>query len=131
MFLLISSSITHPQNLHVCAFNKFPAPPRKPAAFLPAMPADSNPLAFMPFLYARAQFVDHAGHFVSGDSRICTAGEKAFLRDHIAVTDATSLHPNPHMSHARLRYFELHDFKVRSRPRYLHGFHFCHLSSFL
>ena len=78
------------------------------------MPADSNPLAFMPFLHARAQFVDHAGHFVSGDPRICNAGEKTFLRDHIAVTDATSLHLNPHMSRARLRYFALHDFKVRS-----------------
>src|SRR5271169_6893102 len=44
----------------------------------------------------------------------------------IAVTDATSLHLNPHMSRARLRYFALHDFKVRSRLGDLHGFHFCH-----
>src|SRR5258705_13943190 len=113
------------------AVHEIAAPARKTGTVLTAVPADSHPLAFLPFLHARAHFIDHAGHFVSGDPRVCNAGEKAFLRDHIAVTDATSLHLNPHMSRARLWYFSLHDFKVRSRPGYLHGFHFRHLSSLL
>jgi len=36
---------------------------------------------------------------------------------------------NPHLSRARLRYFALYNFKVRSRLWHLHGFHFCYLSS--
>jgi hypothetical protein len=79
------------------------------------VPADSNPLAFLPFLHARAHFVDHAGYFVSGDARVRNAGEEAFFRDYIAVTDSTGLHVNPHLSRARLRYFALYNFKVRSR----------------
>jgi hypothetical protein len=58
-------------------------------------------------------------------------GEEAFLRDYIAVTDSAGLHVNPYMSRARLRYFALHDFKVRSCLRHSHGFHFRHLSPLL
>src|SRR6202030_1455742 len=102
---------------------------RKTGAVLPTVPADSNPLAFLPFLHARAQFVDHASYLVSGDARVRNAGEEAFFRDYIAVTDSTGLHANPHLSRARLRYFALYKFKVRSRLWHLHDFHFCHLSS--
>src|SRR6202043_3318830 len=98
-----------------CAIHEISASARKTGAVLPTVPADSNPLAFLPFLHARAHFVDHAGHFVSGDSRVRNAGEKTFLRHHIAVTDTTGLHLHPHMCRARLRYFGLYEFTVRSR----------------
>ena len=93
------------------------------------MPTDSNPLASLPFLHAGADFVDHAGYFVSGHARIRHAGEEAFFRDYIAVTDSTGLHANPNLSRARLRCFTLYNLKVHSYFMHLHGFHVFHLSS--
>jgi hypothetical protein len=90
------------------------------------MPADSNALALPPFLYARAEFIDYAGHFVSWDARIANAGEKAFLGDHIAMADSTGLHVNPHMARARLRNFSFHDFEIGPCLWHLHDFHFRH-----
>src|ERR1700724_684477 len=126
---LVAAIVADSANLHVCAVHEISASARKTGAVLPTVPADSNPLACLPFLHARAQFVDHASYFVSGDARVRNAGEEAFFRYDIAVTDSTGLHANPHLSRVRLRYFALYKFKVRSRLRYLHDFHFCHLSS--
>src|SRR6202171_1296498 len=126
---LIAAVVADSANLHVCAVHEISASARKTGAVLPTVPADSNPLACLPFLHAHAQFVDHASYFVSGDARVRNAGEKTFLRHHIAVTDTTGLHLNPHLSPARLRSFALYEFKVRSSLWHLHDFHFCHLSS--
>jgi hypothetical protein len=73
-----------PQTFPFAQFTK--SPRRHARHVLPAVPADSNPLAFLPFLRARAQFVDHAGYFVSGLARIRHAGEEAFFRDYIAAS---------------------------------------------
>src|SRR5438445_13151602 len=116
---------------HIFPFAQFTKSPRRQARQVPSCPPCQPTPTRWPLCHSFTPEPNssiHAGHFVSGNPRICNAGEKAFLRDHIAVTDATSLHLNPHMSLARLRYIALPDFKVRSRPRYLHGFHFCHLS---
>src|SRR5712692_9375946 len=123
---LVAAVVADAANLPVRAVHKVAATAGKTSAVLPAMPADSHTLAFPPFLHSRAEFIDHSGHLVSGNARVRNAWEKAFLGDHIAVTDSTGLHVNPHMSRARLRNFALHDLKVRSRLRYLHGFHFRH-----
>src|SRR5260370_9122779 len=125
---LIAAIVADPANLDVCAVHDVSASARKTRAVLPTVPADSNPLAFLPFLHARAQFVDHAGYFVSGDARIRNAGEEALFRDHIAVTDSTGLLVNPPLSRARLRYFALYKFKARSHLWHLPFFHFCPLS---
>src|SRR6266849_9827986 len=123
---LIPAVVADAANLPVRAVHEIPASARKTGTVLPAVPADSNPLAFLPFLHARAQLVDHAGHFVSWDARVRNAREKAFLGDHIAVTDSTGLDADSHVSRAGLGNFALHDFEIRSRLRYLHRFHFRH-----
>ena len=63
-------------------------------------PPTSADMTF-PFGHARAHFVYHAGYFVSGDARVRNAGEEAFFRNYIAVTDSTGLHVKPHLSRAR------------------------------
>src|SRR5580700_2036874 len=123
---LIAAIVAVAANLRVRAVHKVPATAGKTSAVLPAVPADSNPLTFLPFLHARAHLVDHAGHFVSWDARIGNAGEKAFLSNHVTVTDSTSLDADPYVPRSWLRNFSLHDFKVCSGLRHLHGFHFRH-----
>jgi hypothetical protein len=66
---------------------------------------------------------------IEGTRGYVMPGKRPSFRDYIAVTDSTGLHVNPHLSRARLRYFALYKFKVRSRLWHLHDFHFCHLSS--
>jgi hypothetical protein len=91
---LIAAVVADSANLHVCAVHEISASACKTGTVLPTVPADSNPLAFLPFRHARARFVDHAGHFVSGDARVRNAGEEAFFRDvsalaaHIPVPDS-------------------------------------------
>src|SRR5258708_3924829 len=126
---LIATVVADAANLPVHAVHKVPATAGKTSAVLPAVPADSNPLAFLPFLHARAHLVDHAGHFVSWDTRIGNAGEKAILGNNVAVTDSTSLDADPYVPRSWLRNFSLHAFKVCSGLRHLHGFHFRHCFS--
>src|SRR5215813_7187295 len=101
------------------------------------MPADTDPFALRPVLYARSERVDDADHLVSGHARIRHAGQGTFLRDYITVTDSTRLNANPDLSRPGLRYFTFDHFKVRPWLRYLHRFHWrycdlcsCHITSF-
>jgi len=126
---LIAAVVADAANQRVRAVHEVPATAGKTSAVLPAVPADSNALAFPPFLHARAEFVDHAGHFVSWDARIGNAGEKAFLRNHVAVTDSTSLDADSYVSRSWLRNFSFHDFEIRPCLWHLHGFHFRHWMS--
>src|SRR5258708_27917099 len=95
-------------------------------AVLPAVPTDSNPLALLPFVHAGGEFIDHTGHFVSRNARVRNPRQKAFLRNHIAVTDSASLDADSHLPRAGLWNFALHNFEVRPRLRHLHRFHFRH-----
>src|SRR5882672_9817637 len=124
--LLIAAVVADAANHRVPAVHEVPATAGKTSAVLPAVPADSNPLAFLPFLHARANLVDHAGHFVSWYARIGNAGEEAFLSNHVTVTDSTGLDADPYVPRSWLRNFSLHDFKVCTGLRHLHGFHFRH-----
>src|ERR1700682_5311407 len=123
---LIAAVVADSANLHVCAVHEVSAAAGETSAVLPPVPTHSNALAFPPFLHSCTEFIDHAGHLVAWDAWVRYSGEKTFLRDHIAVTDSTGLHVNPHLSRTRLLNFALHDFTVRSRLRHLDGFHFRH-----
>src|SRR5208282_160513 len=122
----VAAVVADSANLQVRAGPKIAAATRETRAILPAVPANADALAFFPCGDAGAHFIDHAGHFVSGDARVRDAGEKAVLGDHIAVTHAACLDVNPHLSRARLGNFALHDFEIRSCLRYLHRFHLWH-----
>ena len=74
---LIAAVVADSANLHVCAVHEVSASARKTGAVLPTVPADSNPLAFPPFLHARAHFVDHVGYFGSGDARVSATRDSA------------------------------------------------------
>src|SRR6266851_819805 len=126
---LIAAVVADAANFRVRAVHEVPATAGKTGAVLPAVPADSNPLAFLPFLHARAHLVDHAGHFVSWDARISNAGEKAFLGNHVTVTDSTGLDADTYLPRSWLRNFSFYDFKICSGLRHLHGFHFRHCFS--
>jgi hypothetical protein len=117
---LIATVVAEAANLPVRAVYEITAAAGETRAILAAVPADSNPMAFLPLRDTRPGLVDDAGHFVSGDARVRNAREKAFLGNHIAVTDSTGQDPDPHVSRAGLRNVALHDFEVSSSPRYLH-----------
>src|ERR1700735_4609632 len=101
------------------AFAQFTKSPRRHARQVPSCPPCQPTPTRWPFCQS---FTPEPSSSITpatscpGTRGYVNAGEKAFLREHIAVTDATGLHVNPHMSSARLRYFALHDFKVHSRP---------------
>src|SRR4029077_1903415 len=126
---LIPAVKANPTNHRIRAIYEITSPARRTSSVLTTVPPDADALALLPVVYPRPRLVDHAGYFVSGHTRIRDAGKESFFGDHIAVTDATGLNADPHLSRARGRDFALHDFKVRSRFGHLHGFHFGHLSS--
>src|SRR5437867_12425487 len=91
------------------------------------MPADADPFTLPPALCTRADLVDDANHFMSGNAWIRHPGKEAVLCGYIAVTDSTRLNANPDLPRGRRRDLTFDDFEVRSRLRYLHRFHFCHV----
>ena len=125
--LLIAPVVTDSGNLRIRAINKIASPARGTSAVLAAMPADPHPFALPPVLYTSPDRVDDPNHFVSGHARVRYPGKNAFLRGYIAVTDSTRLDANPDLCRARLPDFTFDDFEVRTRLRYLHHFHLCHV----
>src|SRR5262249_24749779 len=117
--LLIAPVLTDPGNLRICAVHVIASPARWTSPVLAAMPADADPFALLPVLYARPDLVDDADHFVSGHAWIRYPGKNAFLCDNITVTDSTRLNANPDLSRAGLRDFTFNDFEVGARLRYL------------
>src|SRR5215470_16042210 len=125
--LLIAPVVTDSGNLSIHAVNEIASPARGTSAILTAMPADADPFALPPVLYTSPDRVDDPNHFVSGHARVRYPGKNAFLRGYIAVTDSTRLDANPDLCRARLPDFTFDDFEVRTRLRYLHHFHLCHV----
>src|ERR1700680_2340267 len=113
-------------------FTQFTKSPRRQARHVPSWPPCQPTPTRWPF---RHSFTPTPSSSITpatscpATARARNPRENAFLGDHIAVADSTGLHANPHVSRARFRNAALHDFKVRSRFRHLHGFHFRHLSS--
>jgi hypothetical protein len=63
-----------------------------------AVPAHADTLPHFPALNARADGIDDAGNFVSGNARVRYAGARAFFGVFIAVADATGLDFYAHRS---------------------------------
>src|ERR1700674_765480 len=109
-------------------FAQFTKSPRRHARQVPSCPPCQPTPTRWPFCHSFTP--EPSSSITPATSCPGTRGYvKTFLRHHIAVTDTTGLHLNPHLSRARLRYFALYEIKVRSRLWHLHDFHFCHLSS--
>src|SRR6202043_1413681 len=108
---LVAAVVGGAANLFVRAIHEIPAPAGEARAVLPAVPAHPDAFALLPCRDSRAYFVNHAGHFVPWDARVRNAREKAFLGDHVAVTDSTGLDADPHLSRAGLRNLTLHNFE--------------------
>src|SRR5262249_38934601 len=123
---LIAPVVANSANLHICAVDEITSSARQASSVLAAVPADADPFAFLPILYTRSDFIDHADYFVSGNARIRHPGKQTVFRDHIAMADSTRLNANPHMSRSWLRNLTFHEFEIRTRLRYLHHFH-CYL----
>jgi len=67
-----------------------------------AVPADADALALLPNGDARADFIDNAGDFVAGRTRIGYAGPEAVLDEVVAEADAARLHADADLSCGRL-----------------------------
>src|SRR5215475_4982926 len=120
---LIAPVVANSANLHICAVDDIASSAGQASSVLAAVPADADPLAFLPVPHTWSDLIDHADDFVSGDARIRHPGKQTIFRDHIAMADSTRLNANPHMSRSWLRNLTFHEFKIRTRLRYLHHFH--------
>src|SRR5262245_18647308 len=120
---LIAPVVADSANLHICAVDDITSSARQASSVLAAVPADADPLAFLPVPHTRSDLIDHADDFVSGDARIRHPGKQTIFRDHIAMADSTRLNANPHMSRSGLRNFTFHELEIRTRLRYLYHFH--------
>ena len=61
-----------------------------------------------------------------GHARILDARPMAFLREHVAVTDAARLHAYANFPRARLRHLTFNQLNRPARPRHLRCFHCRH-----
>src|SRR5207245_10998693 len=75
-----------------------PPPAGSAVPAMPAVPADSDPLARRPSGDARADRVDGASDLVPGDARILDAGPESELGKGVTVTDAARLDLDAHGS---------------------------------
>src|SRR4030095_14565420 len=96
--LLIPTVIAHAGHFPVPAISEVSAPTREARAVMAAVPADTDALSLLPAGDTDAHFIEDADDFVPGHARILDTGPLAFLREHVAVTDATGRDLDPHVS---------------------------------
>ncbi|GAA3438651.1 hypothetical protein GCM10018954_082700 [Kutzneria kofuensis] len=88
--------------------------PRRQESHTPHCPprkADADPVADLPHLHAVADRVDHADQFVAGTIG-CRVFPQALDGQHVGVTDAVGLHPDPHLAGRRRHQLALHQPEV-------------------
>src|SRR5581483_9901307 len=121
--LLITSVVADAANLHVLAITKIATAALPARVVVATVPANANTLSFLPRGNALPDPINDARHLMSGHAGILNARPRALYREHVAVAHTTGLHPDEHLSWTRLGNFALHDFKARSRFRYLRYLH--------
>src|SRR5258706_8945454 len=124
---LIAAVVADSADLYVRAVHEITAPARGAGTVLTAMPADADPVSFLPVLHAGPDLIDDAGNLVPRHTRIRNAWQQALFRNHIAVTDSAGLNADPHVTCSGLRDFTLYDLEIGPRLRYLDHFHLCHV----
>ena len=87
------------------------------------MPADAHALADFPTGQAGADRVDHAGHFMSWNSRILNARKQAILDDRVAVANAAGVNFDSQRAGPRFGDWPLDDFQRTAETRNLNSTH--------
>src|SRR5262249_49382299 len=86
---LVSPVVADASDLHMPAVDEVATSALATGAIVAAVPADADPLADRPRGDAGTQLVDDARDFVSRNAGILDSGPGAFLREFVAVADAT------------------------------------------
>jgi hypothetical protein len=89
-------------------------------------PTNPDTLADGPAFHVRAQRLDYADHFVTGDTRIGNRRHGAFHDQRIAVADAAGMHTDANLVAARVRQATLLRNKSAARFRNDHRVHLRH-----
>ena len=95
-----------------------------------AKPTHSDALPFfprnfiLPRIYILANFLDHAGNFMSGNSWVLNTRPKAFLEQHVAMADATSLDFDAHPAGFRRSDRTVNQIQCAACLAHLNGFQF-------
>src|SRR5690349_7131426 len=110
----------------VGAVDKVAAAALRTRTVMAAVPADADPLTFLPSCDASADFVNDACDFVAGRARIRYAGPKAVLDEMVTETDAAGLHADADMSRGGLRDVAFLQFEVGAGLGDNGDFHFGH-----
>jgi hypothetical protein len=91
-----------------------------------AVPADANALALLPAGNTGTQFIDDAGDFMPWNTGILNSWPSAFFREHVTVTDTTSLHFDEHVTCVRFRNRAFDDLEIASSFTNLRCLHWCY-----
>src|SRR5262249_12686487 len=113
-------------NFLILAIAKISASALAARSVMAAMPSDTDTLPHFPRGNTCTQFVDYAGHFVSGNAGILNSRPTTFLSEHITVTDTTSLLLDEDVSRAGLRNVTLDNLEICSWLGNLCHFHRCY-----
>src|SRR5690348_4852180 len=126
---LISTVASEPRDRFIAASNKVPAAAGVADKIVSAMPAGSHSIAFLPFRYSLAHFVDDAGNFMPRNARVRDSRPEAVLQEVVAETNAAGMYFDPHLADTRSRNVALLNLKIRSRLSGNGSSHLRHSSS--
>jgi hypothetical protein len=95
-----------------------------------AVPADADPLAFLPSGDAAADCVDDSGDLMPGHTRVLNAWPRSLLSKGVAVADTASLDLDAHRTGSGFGDFTFNNFQRPIGTSDLHDTHFRHNSSY-
>jgi hypothetical protein len=122
--LLVPTVIADARNFQIPAIAKISAPARETRAVVTAMPANPDTLPFLPPRNTGTDFIDYAGHFMSGDAGVLNPRPDALFRKRITMANPTGFHLDPDVSWTWRRNRALHNLEFSPGTgdlRYLHG----------
>src|SRR4051812_26905656 len=93
---------------------------------MPAMPAHTHPLPWLPLDHVRADGINASGDLMAGDTRILLAGPVPFFYQCIAVTYATGFDLDTHLIACGLGDWALYEFEISAGFGDLYCFHCGH-----
>jgi hypothetical protein len=105
------------------AGNKIAAATGITISAVPAVPADSDPLALYPSDNAYADRVNYSGDFMSRNPRVLDTRPHSLLGHGITVANSTSLNLYTHMPGTRICDLAFNEFKWAAGTSYLNDSH--------